>query len=113
MLQVFQYTHGGEKKLLPGYSTRAGATNPKKIHRVPVAGLGQRRGLRCPLLEMGHTVHSPRHSDGPEHELRAPLSPADARPRPTGAAKQGARDRAGAGPKTAACTRLASVSSTG
>lgn len=67
-----------KKKASPGCSTRVGATNPKRIQRVPVAGVGQRRGLRCPPLEMGHTVHSPRHSAGPGHEpmslgLPAPL----------------------------------------
>ena len=61
MLQEFQQTRrGGKNNASPGYSTRAGATNPKRIQRVSVAGVGQRRGLRCPPLEMGHTVHSPR-----------------------------------------------------
>lgn len=94
--------HAEEEKKMPPLVVPPGSE--LLIQRVPVAGVGQRRGLRCPRLEMGHTVHNPRHSAGLEHEPRAPRSPADARPRPTGAVKQGARDRAGAGLKAAAWT---------
>lgn len=74
----------------------------KGSSRFPWREWGRGAGSDAPQLGMGHTVRSPRHSAGPEHEPRAPRSPADARPLPTGAAKQGARDRAGAGLKTAA-----------
>ena len=64
---------------------------------------GRGGGSDAPTRDGAHGAQ-PQTPAGPEHEPRAPRCPADARPRPAGAAKQGARDRAGAGLKTAAWT---------